>query len=130
MTVATDNGAIIREGYERFAQQDVAGTLAMFSPEIMWTIPGPSALAGEYHGQDGVGEFFGKIGQTYDHLEVLPDEILVNGDRVVALGHHEIGVAGSTHQVPFVHVWRLDGERPISFYEYLDTARLERMLAS
>lgn len=130
MAVATDNGSIIREGYDRFAQQDVPGVLALFSPEIVWTIPGPSTLAGEYHGPEGVGQFFGKIAQTWDRLEVRPSEILVDGDRVVVLGHHEIEVGGSNHEVPFVHTWRLDGGRAISFEEYLDTARLEGMLAS
>ena len=60
MAVATDNRAIIEEGYDRFAQQDVPGVLALFSPEIVWTIPGPSTLAGEYQGPAGVGEFFGR----------------------------------------------------------------------
>lgn len=130
MAVATDNREIIREGYERFAQQDVPGVLALFSPEIVWTISGPSTLAGEYHGPEGVGEFFGKIAQTWDRLEVRPSEMLVDGDRVVVLGHHEIEVGGSNHEVPFVHTWRLDDGRPVSFEEYLDTARLEGMLAS
>ena len=130
MTVATDSGTIIREGYERFAQQDVPGVLALFSSDIIWTIPGPSALAGEYHGPEGVGEFFGKIAQTWDRLEVHPSEMLVDGDRVVVLGHHEIELGGSTYEVPFVHAWRLENGRPISFEEYLDTARLEGLLAS
>jgi ketosteroid isomerase-like protein len=130
MAVTTDNRAIIEEGYERFAQQDVPGVLALFSPEIVWTIPGPSTVAGEYHGPEGVGEFFGKIAQTWDRLEVRPAEMLVEGDRVVVLGHHKIEVGGSSHDVPFVHTWRLDNGRPVSFEEYLDTARLEGMLAS
>jgi ketosteroid isomerase-like protein len=59
-----------------------------------------------------------------------PPRCLSDGDRVVVLGHHEIELRGKSHEVPFVHTWQVENGRPTSFDEYLDTARLEKLLAS
>jgi ketosteroid isomerase-like protein len=129
MAVATDNTTVVREGYERFMAQDVEGVLALFSPELVWEIPGPQALAGEYRGPDGAAEFFTKLPQYWESIEVRPLEFLADGERVVAIGRHLIGRNGRKYDIPFVHVWTVRDGRVTSFREYTDTALFERMLA-
>jgi len=130
VTVAVDNAELIREGYRRFAAQDVPGVLSLFSPDIAWEIPGPRALAGEYVGHERVGEFFGAVAETWDSLDVRPLEVFSDGPRVVVIGRHLIEVRGSSFDVPFVHVWTVEDGLATSFREYADTALFERMLES
>jgi hypothetical protein len=40
--VAVKNVSLVRNGCEKFAAGDVEGVIAMFSPELMWTVPGPA----------------------------------------------------------------------------------------
>ena len=129
MAVATDNASLIREGYERFAAQDVEGVLALFSPELVWEIPGPQALAGEYRGREGAAEFFMKLPEYWDSIEVRPLEVLSEGERVVVIGRFNLDRKGRTYDIPFVHVWTVQDGLATSFREYTDTALFERMLA-
>jgi hypothetical protein len=126
----TDNTELIREGYGLFAAGDVEGVLARFSPEIVWSIPGPAAVAGEYRGHAGVGEFFAKVAATWDRLELRLEQLLEDGEMVVAVGTHEIERGGRTYEVPFAHAWRVRDGLAVSFREYSDTAYFERILAA
>jgi ketosteroid isomerase-like protein len=51
---AHPNAANVREGFDRFAQGDVAGLLALFSDDAVWQIPGTRAVAGSYEGRDEI----------------------------------------------------------------------------
>jgi uncharacterized protein len=128
MTVTTNGTELVREGYRRFAKQDIEGVLALFSPEITWTIPGPHGLDGTYRGHAGVGEFFAKIAQAWEELDLHVDEVLADGDRVVALGRHIGKGPGGAFEVGFAHAWVIDGDQLVSFVEYSDTETLGRAL--
>jgi ketosteroid isomerase-like protein len=125
---AVANATIIREGYERFARRDVEGVLALFAPDISWTIPGPEELAGHYEGHAGVLEFFGKIMAVYPDqvLEVI--ETVSEGDTVIVLGRDHGTAAGGAFDVGFAHLWRMQDGLARSFYEYTDTEALGRAL--
>ena len=129
MAVAVDNIALIRDGYERFARHDVPGVFALFSPELVWTIPGPAALAGVYRGHEEVGGFLAKLQESWEEQEVRPLELFGDGDRVVVLGEHHIVRKGEAYRVPFAHAWTVEGGLATSFYEYTDTGEIERILA-
>jgi len=130
MAVAVDNVGLIREGYERFARQDVPGVFALFSPALVWTIPGPAALAGVYRGHEEVAGFLAKLQESWEEQQVRPLELFGDGDRVVVLGEHLIVRQGESYRVPFAHAWTVEAGLATSFYEYTDTAELERILAS
>jgi uncharacterized protein len=128
MAVTTNSTELVREGYRRFAKQDIEGVLALFSPEISWTIPGPEGLGGTYRGHAGVGEFFGKIGEVWETLEIHVDEVIADGDRVIVLGRHIGKGAGGEFAVGFVHAWRTEGDQLVSLVEYTDTEKLRQAL--
>ena len=106
------------------------GVLAMFSPEITWTLPGPAELAGTYTGRDGTGAFFMKLTEYWDRQEVRPLEALGEGNRVVVLGEHRITRKGKEYRVPFAHAWTVEDGLATSFYEYTDTDEFRRIIAS
>jgi uncharacterized protein len=68
------NAAIVREGFDRFVQGDVAGLVGLFADDAVWHVPGTSAMAGDYRGRDEIGAFLRRTaeltGGTY-RVELL-----------------------------------------------------------
>jgi ketosteroid isomerase-like protein len=128
-TTTTDVAALLRGGYECFARDDIPGAMSNFSPEIVWTIPGPRGLDGVYRGHTGVGDFFAKIAAAWSHQVISLEEILVDGDRAVVLGRHDISGAAGSCDIGFAHVWEVRDGLATSFVEFTDTEELARVLA-
>jgi ketosteroid isomerase-like protein len=114
-----DNAALIRRAYEAFGRGDVPAVLEVLDPDITWHVPGRSPLSGDYKGHPGVLEFFGRC-QTLSAgtLRVVPDEVLAEGDRVVALTTVSAERHGQAWSSPEVHVWEVAGGRAVEFVEY------------
>ena len=51
---AHPNTAVVREGFDRFAQGDVTGLLGLFADNAIWHIPGASPMAGAHEGRDEI----------------------------------------------------------------------------
>jgi len=67
----------------------------------------------------------------WDAFSATPDEFLEAGEEVVVLGRYR-GIAKGTGKrldVPFVHVWTLDGALAVRFRQFLDTAGWVEALA-
>jgi ketosteroid isomerase-like protein len=113
------NGDLIRRAYDAFAQGDVPAVLATFAEDITWHVPGRSPLSGDYKRHDGVLEFFGKsMTLSGGTLRVEADEILADGDRVVALATVSAERDGHAWSSPEVHVWRLVEGKAVEFREF------------
>jgi len=129
-TTTTDVATLLRDGYDCFARGDIPGAMSTFSLDIVWTVPGPRGLDGVYRGHAGVGDFFTKIAAAWSHQVLSVEEILVDGDRAVVLGRHDIaGAAGGSCDIAFAHVWEVREGLATSFMEYTDTEELARVLA-
>lgn len=55
------NADIVRRGYAAFATGDLDTLREVFSPDILWHMPGRSAIAGDYAGIEAVFGFFGAL---------------------------------------------------------------------
>ena len=68
------NAAIVREGFDRFVQGDVAGLLGLFADDAIWHVPGSNTVAGDYRGRDEIIAFLRRTaeltGGTY-RVELL-----------------------------------------------------------
>ena len=68
------NAAIVRDGFDRFVQGDVAGLVGLFADEAVWHVPGANAMAGDYRGRDEIIAFLRRTaeltGGTY-RVELL-----------------------------------------------------------
>jgi ketosteroid isomerase-like protein len=62
--------------------------------------------------------------EWWDGFTADPDEFLDAGNQVVVVGRYRATAKGTGKQldVPFVHIWTLEGEKAIQFRQYLDTA--------
>ncbi len=100
---------IVRRGYAAFAQGDMDTMRELFAPDILWSEPGRSSMAGEYRGIDAVIGLFGALlersGGTFSVdlvgcAEVAPG--LVTGlSRVTAT------LPGGSVDATNVHVFRV-----------------------
>ena len=68
------NAALVRSGFERFVQGDVAGLVGLFADDAVWHVPGSNAVAGIYRGRDEIIAFLRRTaeltGGTY-RVELL-----------------------------------------------------------
>lgn len=124
---------IVRRSYEAFALDDLDAVMADMHPDIVWHQAQGLPHGGVYHGLQEVRRaIFDPLDeQWWDEFTATPDEFLVAGGEVVVLGRYR-GVAKGTGKrldVPFVHVWTVEGELAIRFRQFLDTAGWVEALA-
>jgi ketosteroid isomerase-like protein len=83
---ATDhpNAQRMREVAEAVTSGDVAGALARFSDDLVWYVPGGSALDRVYRGHAGLEQFFGSLLQRSNGtLNPQTVDVLASDDHVV-----------------------------------------------
>jgi uncharacterized protein len=131
----SQNRELIKSLYEAFARGDAATLLGALAPDVQWyEAEGTSWADGNpYDSPQRVGEeVIGRILAEYDGYTVDPHQFLAEEDMVVALGHYT-GTHRASSQLfhaPFAHVWTLRDGRITKFYQYTDTAQIQRQQAS
>ena len=81
--VASQNVEIAKKAYEAYGAGDVETALADFDDDIEWSIPGNSAISGDYRGKDQFMEMLGKLGEK--SFTPTPERIVGEGDDVVVI---------------------------------------------
>lgn len=80
------NKEIVEGAYASFAQGDIPAALAAMDESIEWTEADGYLLAGTYVGPQAVLEgVFMRLGEVGDEFAIVPDQIIAEGDTVVAL---------------------------------------------
>ena len=116
---------LVKRSYEAFARDDLDGVLADMHPAIEWHQAQGLPHGGYYRGVDEVRRniFEPLDAEWWEEFSADPDEFLDAGSEVVVLGRYR-GVAKGTGKrldVPFVHVWTVDGDKAVRFRQFLDT---------
>lgn len=117
---------IVKRSYDAFSRHDMDGVLGDMHPEITWEQAQGLPHGGIYRGLAEVKRnVFDPLEQEWwNAFTAGPDEFLEAGANVVVVGRYR-GVAKATGKqldVPFVHIWTLEGGKAIRFRQYLDTA--------
>ena len=122
---------IVRRLYSAFAEGDVPAVLAALDPEVRWTEAAGFPYAGTHVGPDAVLHgVFARLGGEWDGFAAVPEELVAEGDTVVALGTYS-GVykaSGKRVSVPFAHVWKLRDDKVVTFHQHTDTAVVQAAL--
>ena len=117
--MSEQNAAIIRKGYEDFAQGNISAVFVVFDPKITWHVPGHGPLSGDYMGHAAIGDFFRRTmelsGGTFS---MAVHNVLADDDIVVALVTVNVQRKGITASFPEVHVWRIEKGKVTEFREY------------
>ena len=124
--MTSGNLAIVQRSYEAFARGDMAAVLADMDDGIEWQQAQGLPHGGVYHGVDEVrANIFDPLDRDWwNEFTAAPHEFLDAGGEIVVLGRYR-GVAkdtGNALDVPFVHVWTIDGGKVTRFRQFLDTA--------
>jgi hypothetical protein len=120
------NVDIVRRSYDAFSRHDMDGVMGDMHPEIVWEQAQGLPHGGTYRGLDEVKRnIFDPLDEEWwNEFTADPDEFLEAGANVVAVGRYR-GISQATGKqldVPFVHIWTLEGEKAVRFRQYLDTA--------
>jgi ketosteroid isomerase-like protein len=100
---------LVREIYERFRAGDIEGSLALHDPDVEVhdrpEIPDPQV----FHGHEGVVSALGVSQAEFERLDLVPEEFIGVGDKVVVVVRF-VG-CGRESGVPIderlCHVWTL-----------------------
>lgn len=126
-----NNLDVVRSVYEAFANGNIPGVLAAFSPEILWTEAEGGPYGGVYSGPESVlSNVFMKVGTEWDGYAAVPGQFVADGSTVVVLGEYSgtYTATGKSFKAPFAHVWKVEDGKVVSFQQHTDTVVHQRPL--
>lgn len=127
MTAKPAAKTLIQTIYDGFAEGDMAKVTSVMADDIVWNEAqgNPYADLNPYIGPDKIlSGLFSRLGGEWDYFHATPEEFIVDGERVVALGHYKAQhkTTGKEMDAPFVHVWTVQNGKLTTFQQYTDTA--------
>jgi ketosteroid isomerase-like protein len=129
-----DNLKVVRDAYLAYRDRNFDALRNCLAEDVKWFAIGPPDIiptAGTRYGRDQVEQYF----VTLDDVEAIesfePEEFIVEGDKVVAMGDLErrVDSNGSVLQSPWVHVYTLRNGKITDFRSFYDTAAAVTALA-
>ena len=116
---------IIAELYAALARRDLPTIMELFDPEISVSQTGLLPWGGEYHGFEGVQQFFGELFRHIDS-QLAVEEFIDAGDKVIVIGwsRGHVRATGATFNIRAVHVWTVKGEKGVRFEPNIDTPKM------
>lgn len=112
------NVEVLKRFYAAFAKGDVAGMLAECGDAVTFQLAGKSPLAGKYD-RKTFGALIEKVaalsGGTF---KADLHDITATDQHGMVLMTNSLERGGKRHEYRAVHVWRLQGGKPIAWYDY------------
>jgi len=127
------NADLLRRGYAAFAEGDLERAMGSFADDIRWEGSRAEGLpdSGHFHGKDEVAWMFRRLADVFgEDMRVVPDEFIQDGHTIVVLGHFEAQPRGVHVKVPWVHIWRFDGNSVARVQTLTDTALVKDALGT
>lgn len=81
------NITVMEQTLAAFQAGDLAAMQRLFSPAVVWTVPGTSRLAGQYVGHQQLFGFFAALADLTDGTFALHPEWMMANDDGVTLFH-------------------------------------------
>ena len=130
-----DNLNVVMDAYLAILNRNFDALRECLAEDVKWFAIGPPDLiptAGTRYGHDQVEQYFATLEHLEDIQSFEPEEFIIDGDKVVALGHlkRRVDATGSLLQSPWVHVFTLRNGRITDFRSFYDTAAAVTALAS
>jgi ketosteroid isomerase-like protein len=122
--MSTENKQIVERMYDANRRGDLDAVLAAFTDDVVWNSPGPAPFSGRRTGRDGMRKFFEEMERTIETEQFDVDELVADGDKVVALGRerYRIRETGAMDETDVAHVFTLRGGRISHGQAFMDTA--------
>jgi ketosteroid isomerase-like protein len=121
-----DTESIVKELYAALARGDVAGAVALMSPQIEWLEAERTPYyAGLVVGPDKVVEtVFKPVNKDFENFAIAELDYITQGSRTAARGVYRgrRRQTGRELRAPFVHVWQVVDGKIVRFTQYTDSA--------
>jgi ketosteroid isomerase-like protein len=124
----------VRKIYRDFAAGDAAAILDALADDVEFRLAEGHPYrgsAGAWRGKEEVAKsFFAVAGPEWDGWSIGVDSAVEAADAVVVEGRYTglYKPTGRRLDVQVCHVWRFRGRQVASFHQYVDTARLQRVM--
>jgi uncharacterized protein len=121
----------LKKGYEAFNQGDLDGATEIWDDDIKWEGPNEERVpgGGNHSGKDEAKQALAKVPENFESFTAAPDEMIEADETVVVLGHAEGKTkSGNEVKVPFVHVWRFEGDKVNRAQLLTDTSEVLKAL--
>lgn len=119
---------VVQQWFDHIAAGEADKAFALFADDIVYELKGSTPVSGTYRGLESiVDDFFTPWRKQIDgDLVVHVDELIGEGERVVALGHGEAKtIHGLRYDNDYAFVFTVRDGRITRVQEYLDTALVE-----
>lgn len=132
---AEDNKAAMRLAYDAFRSGDDAALLELAVPDFVDHNPGP----GQGSGIQGVLDGFAEMRAAFSDLGVVVDDIIAEGDKVVARvrmsGTHQadfmgIPATGKTFEMEGIDIVRFEGGKAVERWGVFDGLGMMQQLGA
>ncbi len=124
------NIEVVEAAYAAFGKGDIAGVIALLTPDVFWESVGNPAdfpALGPKRGIAAVEEQFKTLGSLLSFQSFAPQQFFAAvPDTVFVLGHYDRTVikTGKKADSDFVHVFVIRNGKIASYREFQDTATL------
>jgi ketosteroid isomerase-like protein len=118
--VATANVETLRGGYAALNGGDLSEVLALLHPDLEWQEDSASPEAGVHRGRNTFERFLRSWLESFDDFRIEPEEIIEDGDRLIALVHQsgKGRASGIAVEVRIAHVWTVEDGRAVRWQSY------------
>ena len=112
--MSEENVEAVRSFIDAYNRRDFDAAVEAFDPDVEWILPERQS-SDSCHGPDAVIRFWEGIDNTFDDLQLRPQEHIDVGDRVATrLRHHGLGKSGVEIDTELYHqVVTFRGERMV-----------------
>lgn len=119
------NVEIVEALYAALARRDLPALLELIDSEISVSQTGLLPWGGEYHGFEGVQQFFGELFRFVES-QLSVEEFVDAGDKVIVIGwaRGHVKATGVPFAIRAVHVWTVKGEKGVRFEPNVDTPKM------
>jgi ketosteroid isomerase-like protein len=122
------NSTLIRTVYAAFGRGDIEAILEHLSPNVEWTLNGPSVIpySGRKVGPSQVRKFFETLANTQAHQTLTIDEYIAQGEHVATVGRYTAVVKATGKRIDgaVAHVFTIRNGKITRFLDFVDTAQM------
>lgn len=120
----------LKQGYEAYGRGDLETAMQDWHDDVRWEGSESTRIPGNgvHEGKQAIAGSLQETVQAYDSFSVTPDEYIEDGDTVIALGHTEASKGDKNAKVPFVHIFRFEGDKVKRIQILTDTAVAAELL--
>jgi len=119
-----------RRTADAFRARDMDTLAQLFVEDVVWHVPGMSALAGDIHGRDELWQWFDRLHEVTGGTFTLEDhDILATEDHVVALNVMSATIDGVPVRVQMANVMHFrDGRQQERWFHPSDMSAFDQIL--